>query len=192
MRHGSCSPQTHHAATAPHSAVSELEVVRRCYAHPVNDDLQSLWPDGELREVGRAIYESIPVPRRPVWAVAILDLCRSRHAPVPAVDSLCDIANDSRRWHEAHDAFTAVRLLGLACERGASCSPEYSALLRVAELVAKVTYNASGSSAPFDFHCGWSLPHAVRQFARALNDSEFDTAALKFLLHEAFPNDRNA
>ena len=29
MRHGSCSPQTRRAATAPHSAVSELEVVRR-------------------------------------------------------------------------------------------------------------------------------------------------------------------
>jgi len=86
-------------------------------------DLQCLWSDGDLLDVGRAIYESIPVLRRPVWAAAILDLCRSRHASIPAVDSLYAIADDTGRWHEAHDGFTAVRLLTLACERSDSCSP---------------------------------------------------------------------
>jgi hypothetical protein len=74
----------------------------------------------------------------------------------------------------------------------ASHARHSQALLRVAELVAKVTYNASGHSAPFDFHCGWGLPHAVREFARALTDREFDAAAIKFLLHESFPKQRNA
>ncbi len=39
MRHGTCFRRrlsAHHAGAAPHSAVAELGVVRRCYAHPVN------------------------------------------------------------------------------------------------------------------------------------------------------------
>jgi hypothetical protein len=36
MRHGSCSPQTRRAATAPHSAVAELSVVRRRYPSSMN------------------------------------------------------------------------------------------------------------------------------------------------------------
>ena len=39
MRHGTCFRRrlsTRHAGAAPHSAVAELEVVRRCYPRPVN------------------------------------------------------------------------------------------------------------------------------------------------------------
>ena len=156
----------------------------------MNDELQRLWHDGNLLEIGRTIFESIPPDRRPAWAASILDLCRSHHSPVPAVDSLSDIANDPQRWREAHDAFDTVRDLTLALH--IFCSRRYRALLYVAEIVAKVTYNATDTDAPFDEDSGWYVADALHTFARALNRSTFDDAAIKCLLRGSLPNERSA
>jgi hypothetical protein len=45
------------------------------------------------------------------------------------------------------------------------------ALLRVAEIAAKVAYNATGLPAPFDHHAGWRVAPCLRDFAAAQEDA---------------------
>jgi len=62
---------------------------------------------------------------------------------------LYPIIDDKNRWREAHEQFTKIRVFGL--ENKNNQPEEY---LNLAELVAKVTYNASGQPAPFDSDSG--------------------------------------
>jgi hypothetical protein len=79
------------------------------------------------------------------------------------VRAVREIALAPTRWYEAHQAFQAVRKLVIAAESTAAkaIGPELG-ILYLAENVAKVTYNASGRSAPFDHDAGWWVAKNAR------------------------------
>jgi len=65
VRHGTCFRRrlsTCHAGAAPHSAVAELEVVRRCYTHPVNGTFILAYALPPLWVMALAGYVIISVP----------------------------------------------------------------------------------------------------------------------------------
>lgn len=117
-----------------------------------------------------AIYLSVPNDRRPEWAVNILAACCRRVSKVPKpILYVIDLASDPKKWFCAHDAFSAVRHLTLSAERTPIGKLDYY-LLYVAENTAKVIYNASGSSAPFDRDSGAWLVRCAKEFADCEND----------------------
>lgn len=122
--------------------------------------------------IGHALMAKLPGHVQVARAKAVLDLCRSRLGPVPEIEHVAALAADSERWAEAHKAFTAVRKLRLP-EGRKPMNEAYNALLLVAEITAKIIYNASGAPAPFDSDSPWWLPPNARDFVRAVADDAF-------------------
>ena len=130
------------------------------------------WVAGDVVDVGRRLMIGLSSARRVARAQAVLSLCRSRLPLVAAVDHVAALADDPARWVEAHAAFGAVRQLTLREDREPT-SDAYRALLCVAEIVAKIIFNASGAPAPFDSDSAWRLASNARDFARAVGDESF-------------------
>ena len=70
---------------------------------------------------------------------------------------MISIARTRHAWPQSRTAFDALRELTLT-DAGVSGTPNlYKSVLVLAENVAKVTYNATGGSAPYDHHAGWRV-----------------------------------
>jgi hypothetical protein len=121
------------------------------------------------RLLGRTLIEPLAPEEQARRAVAVLDLCKRRCRPVPAVDRVCELGRAPGRWTEGHVAFDDVRHLNLLAER-VPTDAAYKALLDLAESTAKTIYNASGAPAPFDHHAPWRIPERALAFVRALGD----------------------
>ena len=125
---------------------------------------------GDVREAVRELSRRISPSRQPAWAAKILDLFRVRYPRIAAVDAVYDVALDRNRWSEAHEGFDRVRCLTLRADWDGDAVRGH--LLHLAELVAKVTYNASGEDAPFDADCGLQLIAHALNLADSWNDAE--------------------
>ena len=122
---------------------------------------------------GVAIYSCVPKECRSQWAASILAACCRRIGSVPKpVEDVIELATDPERWKLAHGAFSDVRQLTIDAERGPIGKLDHC-LLYVAENTAKVIYNASGSSAPFDRDSGAWLVRCAKEFADCENDPTF-------------------
>lgn len=143
------------------------------------------WDSGEPIKAGEILYEHIHNEHRPVWAAAVLSYCQELFPLFPEIQTVLEIANELKRWPEAHKAFQAVRKLSLS----QSEQPLIQNFLRLAELVAKVTYNASGSPAPFDHNSGWKLVAALHKICSIQNNSKFSEGAWHIVSCEEF-NDK--
>lgn len=121
-------------------------------------------------EVGRQIFENIPNELRPGWAGLILSRFDPYIKGVPTeVKELFPIIDNEGRWYEAHEQFSKIRVYLLNHK---NYQPEY--YLHLAELVAKTTYNASYSSAPFDEDSGWYIPSFALKAAEHFNETTLE------------------
>jgi hypothetical protein len=146
------------------------------------------WDEERFLDCGRLLYESMSSDERVAWVVRLLRLASDHITRPEAVREVLLIAEERRRWHEAHDAFSKVRKATLELERQKERkAPKPYALSLLAELCAKVTYNASRPPAPFDYDSGWWVPSCVRstidaigaeRYARKAEDLLFETGAL--------------
>ena len=82
MRHGSCSPQTHRAGAAPHSAVAELGVVRRCSRIVITNELELVLGSAEPPAIAPAIGLASFTVHCVGGASSVLDRARSTLAAV--------------------------------------------------------------------------------------------------------------
>lgn len=149
---------------------------------PDRKQIESLWFQGEGVKAGEMIYKAIPIEETPRWAAHLLQLCCSRIEPGSEIDNVYKISLQRSNWRYGHDAFGKVRDLTLKYEEGNTKNHLYGALLYLAECVAKVTYNASGESAPFDEDSGWWVSENLRHFCQVLGDEYFEKAAYKMLI----------
>jgi hypothetical protein len=130
-------------------------------------DLASVhWREGRLREAGRLLFESMPPRRQAEWAGSILKYAavasRVRH---PAVRRLLEIADDPAQWGDGHRAFDALRRAVLPLTANPARSDEEQLLLRLlglAEVTAKVIYNATDPRDPFDHDAGWWVAETLK------------------------------
>lgn len=101
-------------------------------------------------EIGQQVFENLPNDIRPGWAGLILSRFDNYIKNIPiSIKVLYPIVDNKDRWQEAHGQFNKIRRFLLVNK---NYQPEVYLLL--AELVAKVTYNASGQSATFDSDSG--------------------------------------
>ncbi|WP_426291860.1 hypothetical protein ACN9ML_17470 [Dyadobacter endophyticus] len=129
-------------------------------------------------KVGQRIFENLPKDIRPGWAGLILSVFDPyvKEIPVPILE-LYLIVNNKERWKEAHQQFTKIRVLGL---ENKNYRPE--SYLILAELVAKVTYNASEQPAPFDGNCGHYIASLALKLAEHFKDARLEQEVMFIIL----------
>lgn len=133
------------------------------------EKLHNRWSTGDHLYVGRDIFGSLTPAQQVARAGSVLATCATWVPGPKPVAHVIELAKNPSRWHEGHDAFSAVRDLTLAEER-APTSKAYEALLFVAENAAKTIYNASGQPAPFDKDAPWWISSCARTLAREVGD----------------------
>ena len=106
-------------------------------------------------KAGAEIFNSIPIRLQPCWASLILHEFDSHNISIPSeVTELYKIIDNENNWNEAHKQFDKIREFAL---NNKNYQP--GSYLRLAELVAKVTYNSViGQVATFDSDSGNYIP----------------------------------
>lgn len=151
--------------------------------------LRARWQSGEALQVGHSIFDAVAEQSRPAWAARVLRVALSQ-APEHAADvaAVLAVADDPRRWAEGHAVFSSVRREVLKLdERGrtAGWTPATltrAHLLAIAELVAKVTYNATSPRDEFDEDSGWWVAVCLRNLVEHVRDASFERDAWRALL----------
>ena len=126
-------------------------------------------------QIGQQVFENLPNDIRPGWAGLILSRFDNYIKNIPvSITELFPIIDTKDRWKEAHGQFNKIRRFLLDNK---NYQPE--AYLILAELVAKVTYNASGQPAPFDYDI-------ILQVQLLKQRSILTTTDLKKKLHQQY------
>ena len=140
-------------------------------------------------EIGAQIFSSVPKSLNPIWAGIILAKFNYyiKNVPEP-IQRLQDIIEKPSRWKEAHQQFGLIRSFSLE-----SNSYPYETYLLLTEKIAKITYNASGESAPFDSDSGHYIPSLALQAASFFKDERFEgdlkAILLLFIKNKQLRND---
>jgi hypothetical protein len=143
------------------------------------------WGSGQPLEAGKLIYDSLPTEDRPRWASGILQLVLARSGIRSSLfDQVLHVATHQAMWGDGHRAFSMLRASTLKLDelertRGLTEDEELlSSVLSLAELVAKVTYNATSPADDFDEDSGWWIAACLRGFVdHCWSDEEFSKAA---------------
>lgn len=116
--------------------------------------------------VGQQIFDNVPNLVRPDWAGLILSRFDKNIKKVSSqIVRLYEIIEDSHKWKDAHQQFTEIRKLNLINK-----DSDFGIYLRLAECVAKITYNSSGLPAPFDSDSGLYIPSLALKFSDTISD----------------------
>jgi hypothetical protein len=143
-------------------------------------------------EIGKQVFENLPNDIRPGWAGLILSQFDNYINGIPKpIKELYSIINSKDRWKEAHEQFTKIRAFEL---ENKTYQPQ--TYVRLAELVAKVTYNASGLPAPFDRDSGHHLPSVALKATEYFDDNrleeEVNSVILLFARNKKFKDNLTA
>lgn len=174
----------HENTSCPLCRTSRKQHIGKEMPNEDSDDLEraaEYWQAGQPLEAGRLIFENLPSALRPKWASRILKLVLARSGVTfPAIEQILYIADHADEWDSAHRAFSTLRRFALELDRIRECgfwTDEHdllSALLSLAELVAKVTYNATDPRDEFDEDSGWWIAACLRGFIdTGWNDDQF-------------------
>ncbi len=129
-------------------------------------------------KIGQQIFENLPNDIRPGWAGLILSRFDNYIKDIPtSIKELYPIIDNKDRWKEAHGQFSKIRRFLLDNKNN---QPE--AYLLLAELVAKVTYNASGEPAPFDSDSGHHIPSLALKATEHFDDSRLEDEVKSVIL----------
>ncbi|MBI3720150.1 MAG: hypothetical protein HY252_16345 [Sphingobacteriales bacterium] len=129
-------------------------------------------------KIGQQIFENLPNDIRPGWAGLILSRFDNYIEDIPTlIKELFPIIDNKDRWKEAHRQFGKIRQFLLDNK---NYQPE--AYLLLAELVAKVTYNASGEPAPFDSDSGHHIPSLALKATEHFDDSRLEDEVKSVIL----------
>ena len=135
------------------------------------------WREGQTLEAGRLIFEHLPREARPNWAANILRLVIERtEVNSPVIERIMHIASHPSEWKEAHGAFSLARGLTMKLNKLQSRSAKDTLLLQhigLAELVAKVAYNATNPVDEFDEDSGWWITVSLKNILDLVGDEAF-------------------
>ncbi|WP_051210010.1 hypothetical protein [Gelidibacter mesophilus] len=139
-------------------------------------------------KIGQRIFENVPEIVRPNWAGLVLSRFDRYLEKIPVeILELYDIIEKKEKWKLAHDQFTKIRMLNLS-----NADKDFELYLRLAERVAKVTYNSSEQSAPFDANSGFAIPMFALQYCDLIDDEhlhqEVKSTILIFQRNKGFKN----
>ena len=140
---------------------------------------RSHWMEGQPLEAGQLIFESLPSEIRPQWANNILRSVVERTGiKSEVIHRVISTADCSDEWGKAHDVFSAVRDKTLQVDQWGP-HPQRTLLLChlvLAELVAKVTYNATNPPDEFDEDSGWFIAPCLKDILDLVGDQALSEA----------------
>lgn len=138
------------------------------------------WNAGNALEAGRVVFENLAPSAQPEWAARLLRLVLKRvDFSSQIIDRILSIAEDPDEWPKARRAFSKIRdttlRLDALQERRQLTAKEDDLLcvLQMAELLAKVTYNATDPPDRFDADSGWWMAACLRGFVDSMHDDVF-------------------
>lgn len=143
------------------------------------------WRVGRPLEAGRLIFENLPPDVRPQWAARILRLVLTRSGIESSLFAqVLHTADHQAMWGNGHRVFSTLRASVLELDElegrcGLTKEQELlRSILSLAELVAKVTYNAVNPPDEFDEDSGWWIAAFLRGFVdHHWSDEVFSDAA---------------
>jgi len=143
-------------------------------------------------KIGQQIFENLPNDIKPGWAGLVLSRFDNYIKDIPtSIIELYPIIDSKDRWKEAHEQFSKIRVFGLENK-----SYKLEDYLKLAELVAKVTYNASGQPAPFDSDSGFYIASLALKVTEHFDDNrleeELKSAILLFSRNKKFKDNLTA
>ena len=129
-------------------------------------------------KIGQSVFENLPNDIRPGWAGLILSQFDNYIKNIPAsIKELYAIINNKERWKEAHGQFDKIRRFFLDNK---NYQPE--AYLILAELISKITYNASGQPAPFDYDSGHYIASTALKAAEHFDGNRLEEEVTSVIL----------
>ncbi len=129
-------------------------------------------------EIGKQVFENLPNDIRPGWAGLILSRFDNYIGNIPiSIKELSPIIDKKDRWKEGHEQFNKIRHFLLDNK---NYQPQ--AYLLLAELVAKVTYNASGQPAPFDNDSGHYIASLALKATEYFDDNRLEEEIMSAIL----------
>jgi hypothetical protein len=117
------------------------------------------------------MYES--QPDGPTWASGVLTAAQAVDPGLPEVDAIIAVARDPAQRHLGHDVFDNARRRYLVEEGSPEPSIARTGLLRLAEVVAKATFNETNTTAPFDFDSSWYIATCAVDLALFVGDPDY-------------------
>lgn len=111
-------------------------------------------------------------PEHAARALAILESNLPLVSARREYDGLVAILKDPDRWREAHAQFTAIRVNVTLANEAHGKTDLDSIFAYVAENAAKIAYNCSGRSAPFDNDSYERLLRCEENFRDAVHKSQ--------------------
>lgn len=148
------------------------------------------WSKGQTLRAGILIFENLPNETRPQWASNILRLAVERNGiKSEVIENVISIANSPDEWGKAHDVFSAVRDKTLQVDQWGP-HPQRTLLqchLVLAELVAKVTYNATNPPDEFDEDSGWWIAPCLKHILDLVDDEAFSETMWSVLCFDQMP-----
>lgn len=135
------------------------------------------WSAGDPVEAGRVILESIKKHDQPAWAANVLQRVVDKTGVKSIVfENVLLCAKNPENWSGGHKAFSLARGAVLRLEENDDLSSEQELLLCVlllAEVVAKVAYNAAEPVDEFDEDSGWWVAACLKEVLELLDDDQF-------------------
>ena len=153
--------------------------LRNGQGNPI-EQAQEYWRCGKALEAGRIIFENMPVERRASWVSGILKLAVGKSSTrYPSVERLVYIADRAAEWPTAREAFRLLRKSTLELEGKCRTQEQtlHLRLLYLSENVAKVIYNLTDPSDPFDEDAGWWIASCLKSILESFNDDNFSRQA---------------
>jgi hypothetical protein len=149
------------------------------------------WRTGQPLEAGRLMDVILTRETRPKWAARILRLVLEKSkADRSHFERILYTADHPSQWANGHRCFDILRDATLELDelrRKRRLTKEQdmlASLLLLAELVAKVTYNAVDPPDPFDEDSGWWIAASLGGFVDTWSDEEFSKTAWSALCNE--------
>lgn len=139
-------------------ALKEATRVRNPQAERAAADPERSW--------GRTLYERQADPV--TWAGRVLAAVAQELGRTPEIDAALELAGDREQWHRGREVFGVVR--GRLFTGEEQLSAEQELLFRIAEIVAKIAYNAAGPPPYYDYHVGWQIGPLARRIAETTQD----------------------
>lgn len=126
--------------------------------------------------IGKQLFTKIPESISPLWALLILSRFDGFTGGIPEILDLYPSIQYKHRWKNAKAHYGNIHELR---KENTLYSDDY---LHLAELVAMLTFNASGEPSSFDKDCGHLIPSAALKVAEDYANPRLDAELISSLL----------
>jgi hypothetical protein len=148
--------------------------------HDIVEQASEFWRLGNALEAGKLICQDIPPSAQPKWATDVLAAVVQRTGlTTREIERALEIGRQRSEWPLAKRAFSDTRRAVHELTDRGSLTRDESVLLEeliLAEVVAKVAYNATNPDDEFDDDSGWIIAMPLKDLSDLIGDESFRAA----------------